>query len=86
MSYRLEASSANGGDLVSDTGDRIPYAMIVAGKSYTLNNTARLVNSRDPTGANFVRETVTVSVDAGDVTGSPPGYYTDVVTFEVIAR
>ncbi len=60
--------------------------MLVAGRSYRLNSTARLINSRDPTGADFVRETVTVTVDAGDVTGSPPGYYTDVVTFEVIAR
>jgi hypothetical protein len=86
MRYRLEASSQNGGDLVSDGGDRIGYTITVAGSTYRLNSTRRLIQSNDATGREFVRESMLVTVAAGDVTGKPPGYYTDIVTFDIIAR
>ncbi len=88
MLFSLEASSQNGGRLVSDGGERIPYTMRTSGRyrSFNLRKTERLIHFGFPTGVEFRRETLTVEVEASDVRGQPPGYYTDVVTFDIIAK
>jgi hypothetical protein len=82
--YRLTATSQNGGDLVSDDGDRIPYQLIFDGKNYNFGSP--MINSNSPTGVEFVRESLSVEVAAPDAQAMPPGYYQDIVTFDITAR
>jgi hypothetical protein len=82
--YKLVATSLNGGDLVSDDGDRIPYRLVFDGKDYTFGSP--MINSNSPTGVEYVRESLSVEVAAVDAQAMPPGYYQDVVTFDITAR
>ena len=82
--YKLVATSQNGGDLVSDGGDRIPYRLLVDGKNYNFGSP--LIRSVWPTGVEFVRESLSVEVAAADAQAMPPGYYQDIVTFDITAK